>query len=61
MEKSKVSTYKGFKIKETVDIDTQNPLFVVYTKEEWGYGEGFRTYEWEACSMQEARDFIDSY
>lgn len=57
----KVTTYKGFKIQEGTDITTGNPVFKVYTKEEWSYGEGFRSYEWEAVSMQEAEEFIDSY
>ncbi|WP_188066675.1 hypothetical protein [Brevibacillus brevis] len=54
-------TYKGFKIQEGTDITTGNQVFKVYTKEEWAYGEGFRSYEWEACTMQEAKEFIDSY
>lgn len=59
--KGRTTTYKGFKIKEQLDITTQRPIFMVYTKEEWAYGHGFRFPEWEACSMQEARDFIDNY
>ncbi|KZE65126.1 hypothetical protein AV545_04170 [Paenibacillus jamilae] len=58
---SKVKQYKGFKIHETQDITMGSPLFVVYTAEEWAYGKGIRSNEWEACSMQEAKDFIDSY
>lgn len=58
--KGKVTTYKGFKVKECLD-GQGNMVFKVYTKDEWGYGEGFRSCEWEACTMQEAHDFIDSY
>ncbi|MGG0794796.1 hypothetical protein ABE137_12420 [Brevibacillus laterosporus] len=55
MSKSNVITYKGFKIKK-VEND-----FVVYTADEWIYGEGFRYPEHEAGTLQEAKDFIDSY
>lgn len=51
--KSKTHTYKGFKIHEV------NDMFKVYTAEEWSYGKGFRCFEWEACSMKEAQDFIN--
>ncbi|URJ36630.1 hypothetical protein MF625_001049 [Paenibacillus polymyxa] len=57
----RVTTYKGFKILQRTDHTTQLPVFAVYTKDEWTYGEGFRSYEWEACSMKEAREFVDSY
>ncbi|MFD3260871.1 hypothetical protein ACE3MQ_19945 [Paenibacillus lentus] len=59
--KKRVTTYRGFKIRESIDYITGKPVFRVYTKEEWAYGSGFRCYEWEACSMQEARDFVDTY
>ncbi|WP_028559004.1 hypothetical protein [Paenibacillus pinihumi] len=59
--KSKVISYKGFKIKESNDTTTKLPTFKVYTSEEWQYGEGYRLYDWEACSMEEATEFIDSY
>lgn len=51
----KIKTYKGFVI-------AQNKEFLfIYTKDEWNYGHGCRYWEHEACSMQEAIDFIDSY
>ncbi|KJD42542.1 hypothetical protein [Paenibacillus terrae] len=59
--KNKVSTYKKFKIKESIDITTGFPVFEVYTPEEWAYGAGIRSSEWDACSMKEAHEFIDSY
>lgn len=55
----KVTSYKGFKIQE--QEEDNHILYVVYTKDEWAYGNGFRSSEWEACSMKEATDFIDSY
>ncbi|MGV6935970.1 hypothetical protein ACWA2B_10690 [Paenibacillus sp. CMM36] len=58
---TKVTQYKGFKVHETQDIAMGSPLFVVYTPEEWAYGKGIRSYEWEASTMQEAKDFIDGY
>ncbi|CUH95858.1 hypothetical protein P22_1944 [Propionispora sp. 2/2-37] len=32
-----------------------------YAPEEWKYPPGIRLPEWDACSLQEAIDFIDSY
>lgn len=57
----KVITYKGFKIKEGKDEITDNPIFNIYTEEEWSYGSGLRSSEWEAGSLKEAKEFIDSY
>lgn len=53
---AKVRAYKGFKIEEA-----NENTFNVYTADEWSMGKGFRYPEWEAGSLQEARDFIDSY
>jgi hypothetical protein len=58
---AKVKSYKGFKIQESTDTATGCLTFKVYTEEEWAYGNGYRYCEWEACSMQEATGFIDSY
>lgn len=57
--KPTVKQYKGFKILEELDTTAQMPVFKVYTAVEWAYGKGLREYEWEACSEQEAREFID--
>lgn len=54
--KKKVTTYKGFKIQQVSENE-----FNVYAKDEWEYGAGLRQIEWEAGTMQEAKDFIDSY
>ncbi|MGM1023515.1 MAG: hypothetical protein ACQEXV_24015 [Bacillota bacterium] len=59
--KRKVTTYKGFKIKESTEDSTGDILFMIYTVEEYSYGEGLRTAEWEAGSLEEAKQFIDSY
>ncbi|GAA0373073.1 hypothetical protein [Paenibacillus motobuensis] len=59
--KNKVTTYKGFKIIEDIDYITEKPIFKVYTKEEWASSAVFRSFEWEACSMKEATDFVDLY
>lgn len=59
MSKTKVTQYKNFKIQE-VKGDTQTE-FHVYTNEEWSYGKGFRYAEWEAGTIEEAKEFIDSY
>ncbi|MGG3278982.1 hypothetical protein [Paenibacillus solani] len=53
--------YKNFKIYEETDITTGDPIFAVYTKEEWGYGKGYRSSEWDATCLEEAKQFIDSY
>ncbi len=38
-----------------------NELFYCYTPDELEYPANLRGYEWEACSLKEAIDFIDSY
>lgn len=58
--KSNISTYKGWKIKEKKDQYGQD-VFLCYTADEWSYGSGLRQAEWEAGTMQEAKDFINSY
>jgi hypothetical protein len=56
MSKTKVTSYKGWKIQQVGEND-----FRVFTADEWSYGEGFRYPEWEAGTIQEAKDFIDCY
>ncbi|MDT2293267.1 hypothetical protein [Paenibacillus larvae] len=46
-------TYKGYKIKPV-----QVVLYQVFSAEEWK--EPFRSCEWEAQSLIEARDYINS-
>lgn len=53
---ARVTAYKGFKIHEE-----SATMFKVYTADEWAYGKGFRYPEWEAGTMQEAKEFIDCY
>jgi hypothetical protein len=52
----RIKTYKGFVIATTNKGD-----YLLFTKEEWSYGAGYRYPEWEAGNLQEAIDFIDSY
>ncbi|MGG4106721.1 hypothetical protein AAXB25_22745 [Paenibacillus lautus] len=61
-KKAKINImYKGFKIYEEEDITTGDSIYAVYTKEEWEYGKGFRSSEWDATSLEEAKQFIDCY
>ena len=53
----KVQMYKGWVIAEDKLTDT----YYVFTKDEYSYGEGYRTPEFECCSIQECKDNIDSY
>lgn len=50
--------YKGYKILEETDTTAQMPVFKIYTAEEWAYGKGYRSAEWEACSLEEAKEWI---
>lgn len=61
--KTKTHKYKGWTIKEVKKcVDGQEYTdFECYTADEWTYGEGFRTVEHEASSLQEAKEFIDCY
>lgn len=52
----KVKSYKGF----VVAMD-QEGIFNIFAKDEWRLGDGFRYSEFEAGTMNEALDFIDSY
>lgn len=54
--KKKVTTHKGFKIQQIAEN-----TFNVFTPDEWGYGEGCRYPEWEAGTLEEAKQFIDCY
>lgn len=58
--KSTITTYQGWKIKQKKDQYDMD-VFLCYTADEWKYGSGLRQSEWEAGTMQEAKDFIDSY
>lgn len=51
----KIKTYKGYII--AVDVDG---MHYVYTSEEYAYGKGFRSYEWEAVTVEECISFIDT-
>lgn len=51
----KLMTYKGWV------IAPEGRDFLIYSKEEWAYGKGYRTPEWYGGSIQECKDFIDSY
>jgi len=51
----KLRSYKEF------IIATDGTMYYVFSKEEYGYGEGLRSAEWEAGTIKEAIDFIDSY
>jgi hypothetical protein len=55
----KIKSYKGFKIEEI--IEDGHDIFRLYTNEEWAYGKGLRSYEWDVCTIEEAKRFIDSY
>lgn len=52
----KIKTYKGFVI-----AVSRTGEFYIFTKEEWDYGYGCRSEEFECGSIQESIDFIDSY
>ena len=53
----KVKQYKGYVIAKDPH---QEDEFTIFTKDEWAYGENYRIPEWEAQSIQECIDFIDS-
>jgi hypothetical protein len=56
MKMKKVKTYKGFVITKN-----QSNEYQVFTKEEWSYGDGYRTAEFDCCSEKECIENIDSY
>lgn len=54
--KTRITRYKGFVI-----VEEGKDTFKLYTKDEYRYGKGFRTEEWETSSLTEAKEFIDCY
>ncbi|WP_145142207.1 hypothetical protein [Paenibacillus sp. Y412MC10] len=54
-------TYKGFEIHEETCTTTGSPHYMIYTKEERAFGKGGRSSEWDASSLEEAKQVIDSY
>lgn len=54
----KIKCYKGYVI---AFAEGEEIKWRMYTKDEWDYGKGLRSFEWEADSMREIMDFIDNY
>ena len=52
----KVKTYKGFVIAKAADNE-----FHMFLADEWAYGEGLRTAEFECSSVEECKANADSY
>lgn len=52
----KVQSHKGFII-----AVSKTGEYYVFSKEEWNYGYGCRSEEFECGSIQESIDFINSY
>lgn len=58
----KVKVMRGFVIAKNVGMkDLSESNFYVFAKEEWSYGEGYRTAEFECESLNECVDNIRSY
>ncbi len=56
--------YKGWAIKQDIERSAdglEHIIYRCYTPEEWEYPSNIRLPEWDACSLQEAKDFIDTY
>lgn len=53
MKERKHSTVKGMIIAEVTN-DDKTITYSVYTKDEFSYGKGFRTPEFEGCEINEA-------
>lgn len=55
---NKTFKYKGF----VCYWDKEKECYDLYTKEEWGYGKGYRTPEWEDVSgIDECKEWVDGY
>jgi hypothetical protein len=59
----KIKSLKGFIIAQAnaKEIKDGSGEFVLFTKDEWEYGEGCRYPEWECEGLSEAIDFINNY
>lgn len=54
---NKPVSYKGYKILEETDR-LGGQVFNVYTAGEWAQGKGYRQVEWEAGTLEEAKEWI---
>ncbi|MCY9500048.1 hypothetical protein [Paenibacillus larvae] len=52
----RTTTYRGFKIKPVQQGEVV--IYQVFSAEEWE--EPYRSSEWDACSLLEAKDYINS-
>lgn len=52
--------YKGWLIVSKVDQQAEMEFFYCFPPDELEYPANLRSYEWEAGSLQEAKDFIDT-
>jgi len=59
----KVKTLKNFVIAETNEKERQEGQseYIIFTKEEYSFGEGCRYPEHETGSIKEAEEFINNY
>ena len=61
----KIKTYKGWIIAQfQKENDLENfelNRFYIFTQDEWKHGKGLRSPEWDAGSLKEAEEFINSY
>lgn len=55
----KIEEYKGFIIASGTEDDGYP--FLVFTKEEWGMGRGYREPEFYCDSLEECKENIDCY
>lgn len=51
--------YKGWLIVSKWEDGEE--IFYCYTPDELEYPANLRSYEWEACGLEEAKSFIDNY
>lgn len=54
---NKTFKYKGF----VCYWNKEEERYELYSKEEWGYGKGYRTPEWDAGTVDECKEWIDGY
>jgi hypothetical protein len=59
----KIKTLKNFVICETNENERKKGLnnFIIFTKEEYSFGDGCRYHDYDAGSIREAEEFINNY
>ena len=61
MKEMKIRQIKNMVITKNENLPDAYPMYSVYTKDEWIMGQGYRTPEFEGCTLEEAISQAKNY